>query len=241
MPGQGLLTVLSLLAGPRGERVQCRHPFFAMRFRFGDFVLDADARELSRSGERIPLSPKAYELLAILVENRPKAFAKAALRDRLWPTTFVVEANLSNLVGEIRVALGEDARHPRFIRTVQGFGYAFEKTIEEPPEPQPAATYRLAWAGGKALLGDGDHVLGRDPDLAVCLDSTTVSRHHARIRIGNGAAILEDLDSKNGTFLNGRRIESPAPLGSADDIRLGSLSLKIRKLGRTAPTETGAQ
>ena len=96
-----------------------------MPFRFGEFVLDSDTREVHRGREPVHLSPKAFQLLEALVESRPKALSKAALHDRLWPKTFVVEANLANLVGEIRAALGEDPRRPRFVRTVHGFGYAF--------------------------------------------------------------------------------------------------------------------
>jgi DNA-binding winged helix-turn-helix (wHTH) protein len=213
-----------------------------MRFRFGEFVLDAETRELLRSGTRIPLSPKAYDLLVILVENRPKALAKTFLRDRLWPDTFVVEANLSNLVGELRVALGDEARRPTFVRTVQGFGYAFLRTDEAAPEPPARAVrYRLTWLGGKAVLDEGVHVLGRDPDLPVCLDSTTVSRRHARIRVTEGQAILEDLDSKNGTFHNGRRLDSPAVLENGDEVRLGSLRLEVRRLVRAPSTDTAAR
>jgi DNA-binding winged helix-turn-helix (wHTH) protein len=69
---------------------------------FGDYVLDVDGRELTRRGERVALSPKAFELLAILVTHRPKALSKSALQDHLWPKTFVVEKNLANLVAEIR-------------------------------------------------------------------------------------------------------------------------------------------
>lgn len=211
-----------------------------MRFQFGEFVLDADARELLRSGRRMALSPKAYELLAILVENRPKALARTALRDRLWPDTYVVEANLSNLIGEIRAALGEDARNPRFVRTVQGYGYAFERADDAGAQlPHSTTSFRLSWSGGQATLGEGEHVLGRDPELRICLESTTVSRRHARIRIAGGEATLEDLDSKNGTFHNGRRIQSPVVLGNGDEIRLGSLGLQIHRLRRAASTETG--
>src|SRR5262245_10361523 len=96
----------------------------AMRLAFGDFVFDSDTRELLRGGDRVTLSPKAFQLLEVLIENRPRALSKSVLHDRLWPNTFVVEANLSNLVGEIRHALGEDSRTPRFVRTVHRFGYA---------------------------------------------------------------------------------------------------------------------
>ena len=73
------------------------------------------------------LSPKAFELLDILVENHPKALSKTELQARLWPGTYVVEKNLTNLVSEIRAALDDDPLHPRFIRTVHRFGYAFRE------------------------------------------------------------------------------------------------------------------
>jgi DNA-binding winged helix-turn-helix (wHTH) protein/Flp pilus assembly protein TadD len=107
-----------------------------MQVSFGDFVLDLDAREVRRGSAPIRLSPKAFQLLDILVTNRPKALSKAELQNRLWPSTFVVEKNLANLIGEIREALGEDAANPRFIRTVPRFGYAFREApaaADDPP------------------------------------------------------------------------------------------------------------
>jgi predicted ATPase/DNA-binding winged helix-turn-helix (wHTH) protein len=95
------------------------------RCAFGDFVIDPGTRELLRAGRPVPLSPKAFQLLGILVESRPRALSKSELQDRLWPGTFVVEKNLTNLVGEIRAALGDAPAHPSFIRTVPRFGYAF--------------------------------------------------------------------------------------------------------------------
>lgn len=92
---------------------------------FGSFVLDLDTRELRRGGEPVLLTPKAYQLLEVLVVNRPRALSKSALQERLWPDTFVLEKNLVNLVAEIREALGDDATKPRFVRTVPRFGYAF--------------------------------------------------------------------------------------------------------------------
>ena len=94
---------------------------------FGEFVLDLDTHELVRAGTPVSLSPKAFRLLGILVENHPKALSKAELQDGLWPGTFVVEKNLTNLVSEIRDALGDDPVRPRFIRTVHRFGYAFRE------------------------------------------------------------------------------------------------------------------
>src|SRR5262245_42178221 len=87
----------------------------AMRVGFADVIFDSDTRELVRNRLPITLSPKAFQLLEILIDNRPRALSKSELHDRIWPNTFVVEANLSNLIGEIRRALGDDPRRPQFV------------------------------------------------------------------------------------------------------------------------------
>lgn len=102
-----------------------------MRFQFGDFTLDDDRRQLLAGDKVVHLSPKAYELLKALVEERPRALSKSELHERLWPRTFVSEVNLAALVVEVRAALGDRGRHGRFIRTVHGFGYAFEQEAQE--------------------------------------------------------------------------------------------------------------
>ena len=96
-----------------------------MSFCFGDFELDQERRQLLRTGQPVPLEPKAYELLSLLLERRPRALSKAHIRDVIWPQTFITESTLGVVVNAVREALGDDARHPRFIRTVHGFGYAF--------------------------------------------------------------------------------------------------------------------
>ena len=218
---------------------------------FGEFVLDPEARELRRGGEPILLSPKAYQLLEVLVLNSPKALSKSALEEQLWPDTFVVEKNLVNLIAEIRRSLGDDRRHPRFVRTVQRFGYAFHVAPDTLRSDQTVSRgsgvrFRLSWADGRAALGDGEHVLGRDPDLELFLDSSGVSRRHAVIRITGDAATVEDLGSKNGTFVGDRRLECLSQLVDRDQIRVGSIELTfevirvIRALiDRAGPIESG--
>lgn len=209
------------------------------RFAFGEFVLDSDTRELLRAGRAVHLSPKAFQLLEALVANRPKALSKDELHARLWPDSFVVEANLANLVVGIRAALDEDPRHPRYVRTVQRFGYAFQADAEVAAlSDAPGDVFRLTWKGGRAVLAAGEHALGRDPALDLSFDSTTVSRRHARIVIEPDAASIEDLGSKNGTFVNDRKVEAPTPLADGDVIRLGSFRLKFRRTAPAAPTET---
>ena len=96
-----------------------------MGLQFGRFVLDTGARRLFRDGDDVHLSPKAFTLLELLARRRPDAVSKGEIQDLLWPDTHVVEANVANLVGEIRAALQEDSRRPQWIRTLPRFGYAF--------------------------------------------------------------------------------------------------------------------
>ena len=187
-----------------------------MELHFGEFTLDPLTRQLRRGADEIHVSPKAFALLLELVERRPIALTKAALQESLWPGTFVVEANLSNLIADIRAALEDDVRHPRFIRTVHGFGYAFCGTVSGDPRrgssASSAAPCVLVQSGRLYPLAEGENVLGRDGDAASWFDSTSVSRRHARIVVTDGKALLEDLASKNGTFLGDVRVSAPVPL-----------------------------
>ena len=99
--------------------------------RFGQFALDRGTRRLLAAGAEVHLSPKAFELLLILLAERPRAVSKADLHARLWPDAFVSEANLFGLIKEIRHALVDDSRQPRFIRTLHGFGYAFGEKADD--------------------------------------------------------------------------------------------------------------
>ena len=95
-----------------------------MSFGFGDFELDQERRQLLRSGEPVPLEPKAYELLSLLLE-RGRGRSPGPDPGRRLAADLGPESTLAVVVNGIRQALGDDARHPRFIRTVHGFGYAF--------------------------------------------------------------------------------------------------------------------
>ena len=215
-----------------------------MTLRFGSFVLDLDTRQLAREGRDIHLSPKAFELLGTLVMDRPKVLAKELLQQRLWPETFVAEANLSNLVAEIREALGDRARSPVFVRTAHGFGYAFCGDAVEVPGPTASGGVRtlcwLQWGQRRFPLSTGEHVIGRDPDVEVRLDESTVSRRHARLVVAPEGAMLEDSGSKNGTFVGESRIIAPIQLADGDDIRIGSLLVTFHVRG-PGSTETIVQ
>jgi len=211
---------------------------------FGDFSLDLESRQLLRAGKEVRLSPKALQLLALLVAERPRALAKAEIRDRLWPRTFVSESSLTGLVTTLRGALRDSARDPRYLRTVHGLGYAFCGVVtgEDAPRRKSAARrglqFRLTWEGGDVSLAEGENVLGRVPEAAAWIESASVSRRHARILVSEGKARLEDLGSKNGTFLNGRKITSAVALADADEIRLGLMPMTFRAVGGVTSTKT---
>ena len=214
-----------------------------MRVRFSPYVLDLESRQLLRGDDVVHLSPKAFDLLSILVSNRPKAFSKSDLLERLWPGTFVVEKNLANLVSEIRDAIGDDPANPRFIRTVHRFGYAFRETVPRRETGGIASrggevSFRLKWMNGRVTLEEGEHVIGRDPDVEIFLNSAGVSRRHARIGISTGQATIEDLGSKNGTFVGDERVEGTRSLGDGDVIGVGSVKLTLRIFQTPNSTKT---
>jgi DNA-binding winged helix-turn-helix (wHTH) protein len=212
--------------------------------RFGRFALDAEARQLSRDGRPLRLSPKAFDLLVLLVDKRPAVLDKKTLRERLWPDTHVVDASLSNLVAEIRALGGGDDPLP--VRTVHGVGYAFSGEVEDPSgpdggRPSDRALCWVVWRDRPLPLGRGENVLGRDASCAVWIDESGVSRRHACIRVGADGpgrdATIEDLNSTNGTFVRGQRVIGAAPLQDGDKVQLGPEALVFRTLaGIDAPT-----
>jgi DNA-binding winged helix-turn-helix (wHTH) protein len=209
-----------------------------MRLRFGDCEFDSDTREVFRGGRRIHVSPKAFALLAALIERRPKAISKDQLLGLLWPDTFVSEANLPNLVADLRESLGDDSHEPRIIRTVPRFGYAFSAEIAtESPRPD-ALAFRLIWGDREIALHRGENVIGRDDGVILWIDDNSVSRRHARIVVDEQEAVLEDLGSKNGTLLRGERVELPARLVDEDLITIGPASITFRVLQQTGSTAT---
>jgi DNA-binding winged helix-turn-helix (wHTH) protein len=212
-----------------------------VRIRFGPFTLDFDTRQLTRDDRGIHLAPKAFDLLAALVSGRPKILSKTALQERLWPATFVAEANLSNLVAEIRAALGDVARRPVYIRTAHGIGYAFCGDAEEtgPRSGVPESpTCWLEWDGRRLPLSIGEHVIGRDASVEIHVDQSTVSRRHARVVVTKEGAVLEAFVSKNGTFRGAEFVSAPIQLADGDAIRVGSVLLTFRARAVSDSDET---
>lgn len=212
-----------------------------MTYRFARFLLDGDTRQLFADGTEVHLSPKAFELLRILIQHRSRALPKAELQDLLWPSTFVGETNLATLVAEIRRTLEDSAQDSHYVRTVQRFGYRFVAEIREgtPVSTSAASAARVYLALGdrRFFLSDGTFVIGREPDAAIQIDSSGVSRLHAQITVCGREVRVEDLGSKNGTFVGGQPVTTPRRLEDGDEVRVGPVALRFT-VAATDPTET---
>ena len=202
-----------------------------MRVGFGRYVLDTATRLFTRDATALHLSPKAFQLLAQLVDARPAVVDRASLRQRLWPDTHVVDAALGNLIAEIRNALGADAT---LVRTVHGVGYAFAGTAQDLTTTTSPATprYGLTWNERTIVLDHPASVIGRDPTCAVWIDAPGVSRRHACIHLpatgDERTAVIEDLGSTNGTDVNAEPVSSPRELADGDTVTLGDATLTFR-------------
>ena len=216
-----------------------------MTYRFARFSASSDTRQLLAEGREIHLSPKAFELLLMLIEGRARAMSKAELQERLWPSTFVGETNLATLVAEIRRALDDSARDPAYVRTVHRFGYRFVAALTEagPPREIFDRTVRMYLTSGDRQfpLHDGAFTIGRADDAAVRIDSGGVSRHHARVLVSGEKAHVEDLGSKNGTFVEGKPVTGACLLRDGDEIRVGPATLTYRVAAPAEATETMGQ
>lgn len=215
-----------------------------MKVRFADCTLDIEARRLFRGEREAHLSPKAFELLKVLVEHPDRAFSKAELLDLVWAGVSVSEASLARAVTEIRDAVGDAAREMHVIRTVHGYGYALGARVEQSDPSRPGADPAdaacwIVWRKRAFSLRQGENIIGREPGVGVWLDSPRVSRHHARVVVSGTAAIIEDLESKNGTIVRGVPIGSPVRLESGDEIRVGPFTLSFRIASGLATTESG--
>jgi DNA-binding winged helix-turn-helix (wHTH) protein len=226
-------------------------------FRFGEFELDVAAYALRRAGQRIKLEKIPMEALVLLVRNAGILVNRTEIHAALWGSDVFVDqdAAINTAVRKIRRALGDDAEHPRFIETVVGKGYRFIAPLEphgadaslEGSDVDAGAVssdrlyrrppnYLLTRGKREFVLNRGENLLGRDPEARVYIDHPSVSRRHARISIHSARVVLEDLKSRNGTFLDGRRIEAPSEIHHGAIIALGPITLTLLVLPAAAST-----
>ncbi len=201
-----------------------------MRYEFGQCRLDTVKREVRLDGASRHLSPKAFDLLRLLVEDRPRVVPKAELMQRLWPDSFVEEANLPVLVAEVRAAIG-DAGLGALIKTHHRVGYGFAAEVRETRvhrDPQSGPQLLLVLPDGRrVVLGSGITIVGRDRDADVRIDDASVSRRHARLVVDGDDVDLEDLESKNGTRVGGVPVAQAVRLAKGDVVAFGRIETRF--------------
>lgn len=210
-----------------------------MAYRFGPFLYDPVSRGLVRDGAEIPLTHKGRELLVLFLRNPGRLLTREEIVEQVWPDVAVTDDALRFQVTELRKALGGSGE--AFIRTIRREGYRWEEPVRaaadrpvrpagEDPGLRPGPRFRLVLETREIQLLEGENVIGRDPDAALWIDHPSVSRRHARIVVKNGKAALEDLESKNGTHLNGKEIRRRAALEDGDEVRIGPQTAVFRAL-----------
>ncbi len=200
-----------------------------MPLRFGVFAFDRQARELRRDGAPVPLSPKAFRLLELLLDARPNAVSRETLYAHLWPDVIVEPGNLHGLISEVRAATTLGA-----IRTVHRVGYAFALPATEAGQP----SFSVLLGDDEIPLRSGENGIGRDPRGVVVINVPEVSRNHARLVLAGSRLTLEDLDSKNGTFVGTQRVNGPVEVSDGDEILIGTIKLRLVRVDPMRTTAT---
>lgn len=209
-----------------------------MLVRFASFALDSEQRRLTRDGQVVHLTAKAFDLLTLLIAAAPRIARKNELHERLWPGTFVSDATLVGLVKEVRRALSDRDRAAPIVRTAFGVGYAMAVPIERGASQAPAVARWVSTGGRRIALRDGENLIGRDPSAAIHLDVAGVSRRHARILVRDREAILEDLGSKNGTAVRDQLVSRGVVLQDGDPIEIGPVVVVYRSAASGLSTDT---
>jgi DNA-binding winged helix-turn-helix (wHTH) protein len=220
-----------------------------MRIGFGSFLLDSGSRELLKRGAPaavpVHLSPKAFDILEILVARRPNVVSKDVLLAEVWPGKVVEEANLAIVVGEIRKALGDDPKSPAIVLTVSRRGYRFAAEAHDLERGGTTAASEdglvrcwLTWDDRTLPLREGENIVGRHPASAVWINAGSVSRVHARIVATAERVTVEDSNSRNGTFVDGKRIAAPHLLIDGTTLTFGSEETCFRQWSDSAAVGT---
>jgi DNA-binding winged helix-turn-helix (wHTH) protein len=181
------------------------------RYRFGEFILSVRQRQLRRNGHVLPLIPRYFDLLVLLIERRQTAVSRTEIFERVWSDVVVSDGALSQAIRTLRRTLGDDSREPQFIRTVSRHGYSFVFTdvveesgtaVGQSPIPAPAAPLPALDAKPDQLDALIDRLLNdaatdeehRDAaeQLHTLGTSKAIARLNARPRHGRALALLRD-------------------------------------------------
>ena len=212
-------------------------------FHLGNWLVEPTLDRISCDGQIVRLRPRAMDVLICLALESGRLASKQNIIDAVWRTEFVSDHALTQVVAELRSALGDDARNPTYIENIPRRGYRLVATVTPVAISVPAARdaslpFKLQSEDGDHPLMQGPNIIGRTIDADLCIDRTEVSRCHARIVVAGTTATIEDLGSKNGTYVNGERLEQPTLLNNGDEIWIGRSVARLRFLVEGEPTMT---
>ena len=218
------------------NRGEMRGATWATMICFGSFEFDEERRLLRHNGQEAHLTPKAFDLLGVLIEAAPRVVPKAELHEKLWRGGVVSDATLVGLIKELRRALEDRDQAAPIIRTAHRIGYAFNARLT--PSHLPEVSRWLILGERRFAIVAGENIVGRDPQANVWLDFATVSRRHARINVGATGVTLEDLGSKNGTTIGGTVLAEPVQLANGMEITFGQVRMTYREASAGHSTAT---
>jgi len=212
-------------------------------FHLGEWLVEPTLDRISRDGHHVRLRPRAMDVLICLALESGKLASKQNIIDAVWRTEFVSEHALTQVIAELRSALGDNARSPSYIENIPRRGYRLVATVTPVAASVPSARdaslpFKLQGEDGDHPLIQGPNIIGRTVETDIRIDRTEVSRCHARIMVQGTTATIEDLGSKNGTFVNGERLDGPALLTNGDEIWIGRSVARLRFLVEGEPTMT---
>ncbi len=227
---------------PRGTPIPplCNDTFF-----IGEWLVEPELNRIERDNETLHLEPKIMDVLVHLARHGPRVVTRQQLIDEVWGGGFITDNTLTHAIAEIRRALGDSASKPRYIETIHRRGYRALIGVTDPDGQPPPVTerrhrFRVLFENREIKLNEGENLIGRLPGASLRIDSIQVSRRHARIIVEGANAFLEDLDSKNGTLLNGNPVQQLEPLHSGDLISPGdgAIAMLLVEASSCVTTET---
>jgi DNA-binding winged helix-turn-helix (wHTH) protein len=203
-------------------------------FGVGHWRVDAALNSITGPVETVHLEPKVMDVLVCLADHASDVVSKEVLLRSVWPDTCVTDDVLTHAIFELRRVFGDQARRPGVIQTIPKRGYRLIAPVVLDPDRTAASSTKeatictLTWNEGCVTLGEGTYLLGREESLPIRVPFHSVSRRHARIVVGGGAVTVEDLASKNGTFLRDKRLAAPTLLRNGDTLITGTVRIRVR-------------
>lgn len=221
-----------------------------IRYRFSEFTLSPQRRLLVRDGREVPLIPRYFDLLVLLIERRHEAVHRREIFERVWIDANVSDSALSQAIRTLRRTLGDDSKEPRFIRTVSRHGYRFvlpdvveeaddgaqpapapaQVAVADAPEPDHVRWHDAAWGGamaGIAAGGLGGLILSAAPESSASLAIAPVLAV-----LGGGCGALGGGGVGMGLFVahTSARAQGPAAQVAASAIGGGVVGVSVQWL-----------